>query len=134
MKRIDVTWADILNLFCVCVLWAKIEEKRRQERERNDEDNHADTMNHLQGQRTGVDAEPTLGAVGVPGLCPSSDRGAPPEDPRQINQFHKFQMEEKKVKQDQMTLRTRALFHHFKKQPMGSCSLSACPSLLSVRL
>ncbi|XP_070687580.1 RIB43A-like with coiled-coils protein 2 [Pempheris klunzingeri] len=73
-----------------------IEEKRRQKGEHNDKNNHEDSMNHLQGQLTGVDVEPTLSMVGVPGLCPSSDRRAPPEKPQQINQFQKYQIEEKK--------------------------------------
>ncbi|XP_031141372.2 RIB43A-like with coiled-coils protein 2 [Sander lucioperca] len=60
---------------------AKIEEKRHQEEEHNDE---------------GVDVEPTLGMVGVPGLCPSSDRRAPPESLQHIIQFQKYQIEEKK--------------------------------------
>ncbi|XP_078114011.1 RIB43A-like with coiled-coils protein 2 isoform X2 [Sander vitreus] len=60
---------------------AKIEEKRHQEEEHNDE---------------GVDVKPTPGMVGVPGLCPSSDRRAPPESLQQIIQFQKYQIEEKK--------------------------------------
>ncbi|XP_045892573.1 RIB43A-like with coiled-coils protein 2 [Micropterus dolomieu] len=74
---------------------AKIETKRRhcQVEERNDEGNREDTMNHL---LTGVDAEPTLSVVGVPGLCPSSDMRAPPESQQQIIQFQKYQIEEKK--------------------------------------
>ncbi|XP_044049381.1 RIB43A-like with coiled-coils protein 2 [Siniperca chuatsi] len=72
---------------------AKIEETRRQDGERNDEDNRADTM---QGRLTGIDAEPTLGMVRVPGLCPSTDRRAPPESLQEIIQFQKYQIEEKK--------------------------------------
>ncbi|XP_067445194.1 RIB43A-like with coiled-coils protein 2 [Thunnus thynnus] len=75
---------------------AMTEERRRQERECKDEDNRADTMNHLQGQLTCVDAEPSLDVVGVPGLCPSSDKRAPPESLQQIIQFQKYQIEEKR--------------------------------------
>ncbi|XP_074487981.1 RIB43A-like with coiled-coils protein 2 isoform X2 [Sebastes fasciatus] len=64
---------------------AKIAEKRRQERDRNDE-----------GKLAGADAEPTLGMVGGPGICPSSDRRAPPESLQEIIQFQKYQIEEKK--------------------------------------
>ncbi|XP_034734421.1 RIB43A-like with coiled-coils protein 2 [Etheostoma cragini] len=60
---------------------AKIEEKRHQEEENNEE---------------GVDVKPTLGMVGVPGLCPSSDRRAPPESLQHIIRFQKYQIEEKK--------------------------------------
>ncbi|KAM4552988.1 RIB43A-like with coiled-coils protein 2 [Fundulus diaphanus] len=56
---------------------AKIEEQRRQERERSDE---------------GC----TRSAVGVPGLCHSRDRRAPPETLQQVLQFQQGQVEEKK--------------------------------------
>ncbi|KAI3370823.1 hypothetical protein L3Q82_007350 [Scortum barcoo] len=69
---------------------AKIEERRRLEGGRN-EDNRAD---HLQGQLTGGDAEQSM--MGAPGLCPSSDRRAPPESPQQVFQFQKYQIEERK--------------------------------------
>ncbi|XP_049429994.1 RIB43A-like with coiled-coils protein 2 [Epinephelus fuscoguttatus] len=59
---------------------AMIEEKRRQEGE----------------QMTSADVEPTLGMVGVPGLCPSSDRRTPPESLQQVVQFQKHQIEERK--------------------------------------
>lgn len=70
----------------------------------------ADTTNQLQGQLTGIDVKPTLGMVGVLGLCPSSDRRAPPESLQQVIQFQKYQIEEKKVKQEQMTLKRHASF------------------------
>uniref|UniRef100_A0A3B4ZKR6 RIB43A-like with coiled-coils protein 2 n=1 Tax=Stegastes partitus TaxID=144197 RepID=A0A3B4ZKR6_9TELE len=54
--------------------------------------------NNLQRQLTEADAECTPSVVGVPGLCPSSDRRAPPESLQQINQFQKHQIEEKRVK------------------------------------
>ncbi|KAM9351932.1 RIB43A-like with coiled-coils protein 2 [Symphorus nematophorus] len=57
---------------------AKIEQKRQQ------------------GQLSGIDDEPTLGMVGVPSLCPSSNRRAPPESLQQIIQFQKCQIEEKR--------------------------------------
>ncbi|XP_031725587.1 RIB43A-like with coiled-coils protein 2 [Anarrhichthys ocellatus] len=75
---------------------AKIEEKRCQRGDRNDEGNQTGTGNHLRGQLTGVGAEPTSGMVGVPGSCPSSDRRAPRESLQQIIQFQKYQIEEKK--------------------------------------
>ncbi|XP_069019697.1 RIB43A-like with coiled-coils protein 2 isoform X1 [Embiotoca jacksoni] len=62
---------------------AKIEEKR----ERDDE------VNHPRGQPTGEDADPDT--VGLPGLCPSKNRRAPPESLQQIIQFRKHQIEEK---------------------------------------
>ncbi|XP_008290576.1 RIB43A-like with coiled-coils protein 2 [Stegastes partitus] len=52
--------------------------------------------NNLQRQLTEADAECTPSVVGVPGLCPSSDRRAPPESLQQINQFQKHQIEEKR--------------------------------------
>ncbi|KAM4573442.1 RIB43A-like with coiled-coils protein 2 [Odontesthes bonariensis] len=69
---------------------AKIEEKRHQEGERNDKDNHP------RGQLTGVDTECALDMAVVPGLCPSSDRRAPPESLQQVIQFQKKQIEERK--------------------------------------
>ncbi|XP_040894772.1 RIB43A-like with coiled-coils protein 2 [Toxotes jaculatrix] len=72
---------------------AKTEEKRRQKQECNDEDNRADITDQV---LTGVDVRPSLGMVGVPGLCPSSDRRAPPESLQQVIQFQKYQIEEKK--------------------------------------
>ena len=81
----------------------KTEEKRRKEQECKDKDYQAATMNHLQEQLIGVDAEPSLGMVGAPGLCPSSDSRAPAESLPQIIQFQKHQIEEKKVKRGQMT-------------------------------
>ncbi|XP_042352728.1 RIB43A-like with coiled-coils protein 2 [Plectropomus leopardus] len=70
---------------------AQIEEKRR-----NVEERHDNRAGHLQELLTGADAEPTLCMVGVPGLCPSSDRRAPPESLQQISQFQKYQIEENK--------------------------------------
>ncbi|CAK6960181.1 RIB43A-like with coiled-coils protein 2 [Scomber scombrus] len=75
---------------------AMTEEKRRKEQECKDEYYQAATMNHLQGQLIGVDAEPSLGMVGAPGLCPCSDSRAPAESLPQIIQFQKHQIEEKK--------------------------------------
>ncbi|KAK9517009.1 hypothetical protein VZT92_024907 [Zoarces viviparus] len=75
---------------------AKIEEKRCQRVDRNDEGNQTGTGNHLRGQLTGVDAEPTPGMMGVPGSCPGSDRRAPQESLQQIIQFQKYQIEENK--------------------------------------
>lgn len=80
------------------VWMVKTEERRHQEQECKDMSYRADTLNHLQGQLTGVNAEPSLGLVGVPGLCPSSDRKTPPESLQQIIQFQKYQIEERKVK------------------------------------
>ncbi|XP_039989504.1 RIB43A-like with coiled-coils protein 2 isoform X2 [Xiphias gladius] len=74
---------------------ATTEEKHRQVQECNNE-SKADTTNQLQGQLTGIDVKPTLGMVGVLGLCPSSDRRAPPESLQQVIQFQKYQIEEKK--------------------------------------
>ncbi|XP_068580271.1 RIB43A-like with coiled-coils protein 2 [Cebidichthys violaceus] len=74
---------------------AKIEEKRFQRGERNDEGSQTGTVSHLRGQLTGVGAEPTC-MMGVPGSCPSSDRRAPQESLQQIIQFQKYQIEEKK--------------------------------------
>ncbi|XP_054475952.1 RIB43A-like with coiled-coils protein 2 [Anoplopoma fimbria] len=54
------------------------------------------TLNQLRGELTGIGAEPTLGMLGVPGLCPSSDRRVPPESLQQLIQFQKYQIEEKK--------------------------------------
>ncbi|XP_029952585.1 RIB43A-like with coiled-coils protein 2 [Salarias fasciatus] len=65
---------------------AKIEEKRRHELE-NDKDENT------QGKQMGSDP---AACVGVPGMCPSSDRRAPPESPRQVTQFQKHQMEERR--------------------------------------
>jgi len=70
----------------------QIEEKRRQEGERNDKDNYPE------GQLTGVDSECALDMAIVPGLCPSSDKRAPPESLQQVIQFQKNQIEERKVK------------------------------------
>uniref|UniRef100_A0A3Q3RBK9 RIB43A domain with coiled-coils 2 n=1 Tax=Monopterus albus TaxID=43700 RepID=A0A3Q3RBK9_MONAL len=84
---------------------AKAEETRRQEQAHNDQDNLAEIMNHMPGQLTGVDVGPSLGKVGVPGLCPSNDRKVRPESLQQVIQFQKHQIEEKKVKQEQMTLK-----------------------------
>ncbi|XP_060932463.1 RIB43A-like with coiled-coils protein 2 [Limanda limanda] len=61
---------------------AKIEEKRRQERD--EEDNR------------GLDITPALGRLGVPGLCPGSDLRAPPQTLEQVLQFQRNQIEEKK--------------------------------------
>ncbi|KAG8012452.1 RIB43A-like with coiled-coils protein 2 [Nibea albiflora] len=49
-----------------------------------------------QTQLVAVDDESSLDTVGVPGLCPSSDRRAPPESLQEIVQFQKYQIEEKK--------------------------------------
>lgn len=65
--------------------WTKIEEKQ-------------------QTQLVGVDDKSSLDTVGVPGLCSSSDIRAPPESLQEIVQFQKYQIEEKKVKQEQMTI------------------------------
>nr|XP_020458686.1 RIB43A-like with coiled-coils protein 2 isoform X2 [Monopterus albus] len=75
---------------------AKAEETRRQEQAHNDQDNLAEIMNHMPGQLTGVDVGPSLGKVGVPGLCPSNDRKVRPESLQQVIQFQKHQIEEKK--------------------------------------
>lgn len=69
---------------------AKMEERRRLEWGRN-ANNRAD---HLQGQVTDGHAERSM--MGAPGLCPSSNRRAPPESPQQVVQFQKYQMEERK--------------------------------------
>uniref|UniRef100_A0A3P8RN63 RIB43A domain with coiled-coils 2 n=1 Tax=Amphiprion percula TaxID=161767 RepID=A0A3P8RN63_AMPPE len=47
-------------------------------------------------QRQLVDEECSSSMVGVPGLCPSSERRDPPENLQQITQFHKYQIEEKR--------------------------------------
>ncbi|XP_076589998.1 RIB43A-like with coiled-coils protein 2 [Chaetodon auriga] len=57
---------------------SKIEEKRQQRR--------------LEGKDDGA----FLAMASVPGLCPRSDRRAPPESLQQIIQFQKYQIEEKK--------------------------------------
>ncbi|TKS73135.1 RIB43A-like with coiled-coils protein 2 [Collichthys lucidus] len=49
-----------------------------------------------QTQLVGVDDKSSLDTVGVPGLCPSSDKRAPPESLQEIAQFQKYQMEEKR--------------------------------------
>uniref|UniRef100_A0A4W6C0Z5 RIB43A domain with coiled-coils 2 n=1 Tax=Lates calcarifer TaxID=8187 RepID=A0A4W6C0Z5_LATCA len=91
--RIGLNW-DFLSLpISLGMFQAKTGEKRCQKKECNDEENRAD---QLQGQLTGVDVKPTLGTVGVPGLCPSSDRRAPLESTQQLIQFQKYQIEEKK--------------------------------------
>uniref|UniRef100_A0A3Q3X815 RIB43A domain with coiled-coils 2 n=1 Tax=Mola mola TaxID=94237 RepID=A0A3Q3X815_MOLML len=54
------------------------------------------------GQRAqleGANDEPAPSLVGFPGLCPGSDRRAPPESLQQVIQFQKYQIEEKRVKQ-----------------------------------
>ncbi|XP_017274352.1 RIB43A-like with coiled-coils protein 2 [Kryptolebias marmoratus] len=61
---------------------AMIEEKRRQEEESNAQES--------------LLQEGALGSVGVPGLCPSKDRKAPPESLQQVIQFQRNQAEEKK--------------------------------------
>ena len=83
-------------------------------RECNDENKKADTKNQLQGEQTGLDVKPPLGMVGVAGLCHSSDRRAPPESLQQVIRFQKYQMEEKKVKQEQMTLKKACSLLSFK--------------------
>ncbi len=80
-------------------------------------------MNHLQGQLTGVYAEPSTAIV--PGLCPGSDGRAPPESVQQIIQFQTYQMEERKVKREQMTLETHALLDHLKSSPWETVSVCA---------
>ncbi|XP_051808186.1 RIB43A-like with coiled-coils protein 2 isoform X2 [Acanthochromis polyacanthus] len=47
-------------------------------------------------QRQPVDEECSPSMVGVPGLCPSSERREPSENLQQISQFHKYQIEEKR--------------------------------------
>uniref|UniRef100_A0A3Q3VXT7 RIB43A domain with coiled-coils 2 n=1 Tax=Mola mola TaxID=94237 RepID=A0A3Q3VXT7_MOLML len=51
------------------------------------------------GQRAqleGANDEPAPSLVGFPGLCPGSDRRAPPESLQQVIQFQKYQIEEKR--------------------------------------
>lgn len=70
----------MLHGTCSCFLFLnlhQIEEKRRQDAAEDDV---------LESR------------VGVPGLCPSKDRKAPPESLQQVIQFQKTQVEEKKVK------------------------------------
>lgn len=77
-------------LFLAASGWAKIEDKAQ-----------------LKGRLAGVDD----GMLGVPRLGPSSHRGAPPESPQKLIQFQKYQIEEKKVKQD-VIMHALSLFDH----------------------
>ncbi|TKS73146.1 hypothetical protein D9C73_007224 [Collichthys lucidus] len=81
--------------------WTKIEEKQ-------------------QTQLVGVDDKSSLDTVGVPGLCPSSDKRAPPESLQEIAQFQKYQMEEKRARLNKQLRRnldnTNATLAHTHKQ------------------
>lgn len=57
------------------------------------------------GPLDGADEPPSPSVVGIPGLTAKSDWKPPPESQQEIVQFQKYQAEEKKAKEQDITLK-----------------------------